>query len=725
MSTLSEVKAVLEHLSVKLPNINLEPKISLNAAQLQTLREFTLTKELLQEVDEEELTKIVTIISSVIELHNEATRLIEQGRVSDVLSQQQYYSDFCNKYLTWFQLDCFGEEGTRFQQQVMADPSNDALGLSMHKLLDNHNRASRVHKDIVVIGAGPTGLMAALKLFESGAKVTLIEARQGSNIHTRKQAVVLDPSIMADLRHYLGADFATLFSKGQLYPDGKGHIAIGDLEKAMYKRLNQLAELQPSSLRVVSGHAASKILPPEGDFAKFRVSLEGSDQTFDCDYVYAAEGGRSQFTGKQHLLGDMQKASLETDSTSSTYITMLYDIKEDSYNVNPVQSEGPFKNIKQIRDTIKLTAEQKEIFVNNCTNDFLHTYSHFVKSLENDPQSEDLLSLFNALRAPNFLVPDQAIDLRTFETKGQFYIATQVPIQFHKTMDALSKLSKREDLDSGMRYMASNFQRDLQNQWSKLLSKEKFPFLDDTRVKLDHTASQTFQVTPQGSAIAARVLTKDSKSLMVVAGGDLFRSPHFYSGSGISSAHAGVNAFTQYFTNSTKMPEAMNRQLFLANMQHIAKFVDNKMGEYCKTTKPLPSPTAISIQEVGSEALEIDVLIKQMQTYRENLQQGVSGFAIFRYLFQGLRMLKIDIMGKLIERLSASSTYTDLQQKLSSLEPSEKQVLGQHRYGFWNSSETTGIALINKLQAKLDMAKNSEKIVIETTPEIKLPNQAG
>lgn len=727
MPNVPQVLTLIDHISSKLPNINLEGKISLSSEQLKLLNDFNVSSEELDQIEPQKLESIIAIVSAILNKYHLANKLIESGldayERGDILAQEQIYRDLCNEYLIWFQPECFNQHGVDFLKKMAAtNVMTNKNTLCLQKIKDNHESIIKrdTPKDVVVIGAGPTGLMAAIKLYESGARVTLVEARKDGHLHTRKQAVVLDPSIMADLRHYLGDEYTDLFKKGYIHPDGRGHVVIKDLEKALFSRLTQLSAQSNDDLRVITGHAADKILPPDENHSKFRVSLSGTEETFNCDYVYTAEGGKNTFSDKSYLLGQAQKAEIETNTTPNTYITMLYDVSEhwDNHLFEPVQTEGMLKNIKQIRDKLKPTPEQKQAFSTWC--EYFRNYPCFqlIAELNDDTIGKDLDQAFKQLSSLDLLPAE--IDLRTFETKEQFYIATEVPPIFHHAMDLLNKISKRDDLSASIKQQAVSLQKSLQDEWSKLLYTSQFKFLNDRRVSLDYKSSQTFQVIPQGTSLAARILKKDDKQLMVVAGGDLYRSPHFYSGSGISSAHAGVNAFQRYFARDLSNPheEQNHQRLFLADMQHIANFVDNKMGEYCKYTSPLHNPTKITIQEVSAEALEIDSLIKDIHAHHDYLKQGLSSFGFIRTLFQGLRQQKADVFENLLSRLNSCTTYSRLQSELADLSQADKNVLGRHRYSIWSSRSTTSSEFVSALQQRVDVAKNSEHIYTEI-PDIK------
>ncbi|RUR19105.1 FAD-binding protein [Legionella sp. km535] len=579
-------------------------------------------------------------------------------------------------------------------------------------------------RDLVVIGAGPTGLMAALKLYESGANVTLLEARQGEQLHTRKQAVVLDPSIMADLRHYLGSvEYNRLFYRGHIYPDGRGHIVIKDLERALMSRLVELSRVNSSDLKIVTGVKAHEIIPPDDTHKKFRVGVLNHKTRFECDYVYCAEGGRNAFSNPLYLLKSPNKAEVNRNETPNAYITMIYDILENNPQ-NPFQINGQLTHIKKIRDEFQPSRIQIEGFISGFLNS---SHDHFIelkRHINNDELAQQLSQAFDELiHSDTFKIKidEKEDNLRTFETKGQFYIATKVPPELQTLMQLLNQIANDSASKDQSKHFARLIHINMQLEWSRLLS-HKFPFLNDPRVRLDTKNSQSFVVNPQGTAIAARILKHQEQELMVLAGGDLFRAPHFYSGSGLSSAHAEVNAFNQYFKLAQNNPDNQRQYQahFLGEMQHIAHFVDKKMAEYCRLDRVLHSPADILIEEVGTEAINMERMLHNIRSHRDYLREGLSSFSIIRTLFQGLRQNKLTILDLLVKKLEAQSCYHDCREVLKEvLTQDNVTLLAKHRYSIWSSGKTRSADFVDNLKESLDVINESERFYIET-PEMNI-----
>ncbi|KTD54709.1 FAD-dependent oxidoreductase [Legionella quateirensis] len=738
---LAQLDTLFLHINSKLPNINLEGGISLTKEQLDLLLSINkdnLTQALLEhseytqdhQLNKEGKTRLrqtLLIQQKIVEKLETAKNLLAQLRnayeQNDDALVNELHRDFFNDYLTWFNLNCFDAEQLDVLSLIKANQ------LMPHEISD---RVTATHlknrtdepKELVIIGAGPTGLMAALKLYESGANITLLETRQGSQLHTRKQAVVLDPSIMADLRHYLGSeDYIGIFKRGYIYPDGRGHLVIRDLERALMSRLIELSRVNSSDLKIVTGMKANEIIPPNDLNKKFRVGVLNHDTSFDCDYVYCAEGGRNAFSNPLYMLKSPNKAEVNRDQTPNAYITMIYDIVETNPQ-NPFQIDGQLTHIKKIRDEFQPSVMQIKSFISGLLRSSNHLFIDLQRLIDNKELDQQLNQVFNKLlKAETFKikVDEKEDNLRTFETKGQFYIATKVPPVLQTFMQLLNQIANDSKAKEKSKQLARDIQINIQLEWSKLLT-HKFPFLNDRRVTLDYKNSQSFVVNPQGTAVAARILKHQEQELMVLAGGDLFRAPHFYSGSGLSSAHAEVNAFNQYFQWVKDDPNNQRnyQAYFLGEMRHIAHFVDKKMAEYCYLDRVLHSPVDITIEEVGTEAINMERMLQNIRSHRDYLREGLSSFRIVRTLFQGLRQEKLTILDLLVNKLEAQSCYHDCQTALKEVLTEDKvKTLQQHRYSLWSSAKTRSANFVDNLKESLEVINESERFYSET-PEIKL-----
>lgn len=120
-----------------------------------------------------------------------------------------------NKYLSYKiikeSLDCRGEPVYRLNVAVTSD--NDLQQERPMPFLDVSNSM-----EVIVVGAGPCGLMAALKLIQKGLKPIIIE--RGSMVEQRKQdvaAICRNEDVNEDSNYCFGEGGAGTFSDGKLF----------------------------------------------------------------------------------------------------------------------------------------------------------------------------------------------------------------------------------------------------------------------------------------------------------------------------------------------------------------------------------------------------------------------------------------------------------------------------------------------------------------------------
>jgi hypothetical protein len=589
--------------------------------------------------------------------------------------------------------------------------STASIGLTdnnfhLHHLINNHKSHDN-SKRIAVIGAGPTGLMAALKLYHEGAKIDLIEARKGDKLHNRRQSVLLDPAIMADLRYYLGPDFDALFYGpkriANVTAKGQGQITINELEKALFKKIQQIAH-QDKDMKIHLGKKADKVLPPAEDNESFRITLEGSKKEYPCDYIYSAEGTRGGFVDRGPFCGSIKRAKVETEQNE--FATFIYDIKGtalkaqsehlvrgnvafDKFHANPraefrlgkhYHDEGYHQRI-QWEEKVRLIAANLGIIERVSSNGAL---------------KEKLAQAKNIAMEIAQNTPEH-IELRNFETKGQYYVASKLPIGFTTLIKEIRQLSDNNNLSKRHRNEINALEQELMQAWSDVIADIKYDFLKADGVSLNHQSSTAFPVTPIGLAYAGRKLVKDDKELMVAAGGDVFRSPHFYSGSGISGSHGSVNAFVKLFkgVNQTPHHKKTHEANFINDMQQVARFVDDNMDTYLKVKEPLPQPQSILVTQVGSEAIDFDNLLKEISLYREKLDAKKAKWYVFAKE-KDLLTLKCGELTKITTLLkdSKSPDYNTMRDKIDDV---DVNVLAMHRSSLFNRGKTHSQELVERL----------------------------
>ncbi len=143
---------------------------------------------------------------------------------------------------------------------------------------------------VIIVGAGPAGMFAALKLLSLGLKPVVLE--RGRDVHARKVDVarLSDKGIVnPDSNYCFGEGGAGTFSDGKLYTRSTKR---GDIREVLYQLVQFGAS--ESILTDAHPHIGSDRLPQIVENIRKCVIEHGGEYHFDsrvCDIVPCAEGG--------------------------------------------------------------------------------------------------------------------------------------------------------------------------------------------------------------------------------------------------------------------------------------------------------------------------------------------------------------------------------------------------------------------------------------------------
>lgn len=147
-------------------------------------------------------------------------------------------------------------------------------------------------KPVIVIGAGPAGMFAALKLLTKGMKPIILE--RGKDVHARKfDMAVLSKggSVNPDSNYCFGEGGAGTFSDGKLFTRSSKR---GDIREVLHQLVNFGAE--QSILTDAHPHIGSDRLPVIVENIRKCIEEHGGEYHFGTKVTDISKGGDGEFT---------------------------------------------------------------------------------------------------------------------------------------------------------------------------------------------------------------------------------------------------------------------------------------------------------------------------------------------------------------------------------------------------------------------------------------------
>ncbi|WP_281645697.1 hypothetical protein [Parendozoicomonas sp. Alg238-R29] len=509
------------------------------------------------------------------------------------------------------------EEVEKLAGQVMYD----AQLQFMH---DSHNSKPN-HPQVVIEGGGPVGLISAMRQYEKGAKVVVLEKRD--TLYNRPQVVRLDNQWGKDLRHHLGEQFDELVApesgKAKIQPDGSIYIVTKALEDVLHTRLSELTASDPHKpphIQRLAAHALTSVEPPNQLGGKYRVIAQyeskydpGAEknpkqqvrEVFETDLLICAGGKesptRSKFLNhcpvtqpKQYGVASWESPKIQNqglDTFPAFQDVLATDTEfQNNYRTQLHETLHPFNGHvgialsnaarKDLVRTLGLTEDDLSPLLNTVEGDDRTLLIEIINDLRDGRMNSDALTLDDMLP----LINDNVCQLRTFENRNLVYLGMEIPDLAHQWMETVGS-----NLDPVERKEIQNTVRQL---WFQA-SAEKQGVAQKLGVNLGMMNSQfatTFPVAQDKPLDHFTVIEGQhgGASLTIAASGDAATSPHFMTYSGLTSGRETIDAlcsFTDQVASGTSSRADVDRKL-TEDYEQTSEFVLYKGSNFLTARDP-------------------------------------------------------------------------------------------------------------------------------------------
>lgn len=474
---------------------------------------------------------------------------------------------------------------TGLQNLVLLDELHgENIDLALLDRLKNEHNQSTFHPQVVIEGAGPTGLLMAITQYQAGAAVALFEKR--SLFYDRTQIVRLDPIWMAMLKFYLGEEYYRLFEgkghRGIIRSDGFGEIATLFLEISIHNQLTKLISMlqhkknDAPAIERFAAYEITQILQPKGNGGKFQIVAAYRHQSDPMKLISADEGLKDQDTpdlpAEDEIIreidilicsGGKSSKMKEKFLPSSISVTeqQFYGVSSwlshhisgntfDDQSAFPGQHPDQFDLFQDFRGVVHLDRAFRKNYVNRLQEELNSENFNYLDPILKVPVLEFIANDKSFIRFIEEGPENPYVQTRTFENRGLIYVGMEVPTELRHILAAVDQeLLKIADEASVEEKRSFESQKDLimkhfQHSWfqnimgqygldqSNGLTKERidknfsimFP-VDQQRLHRDHFFSH---------------IKKGDAQLFVAAAGDANNSPHFMRYSGLTGAREDI-----------------------------------------------------------------------------------------------------------------------------------------------------------------------------------------
>ncbi|KAI1713805.1 hypothetical protein Ddc_11697 [Ditylenchus destructor] len=463
---------------------------------------------------------------------------------------------------------------------------DEALLASM---LEMHDRFREKQKDkadplirALIAGGGPSGMLALKKFFMSGMSVTLVEKRTK---FVRNQVVILDTKWMIQLRLFLGTSFDKTFgpignrTKPGAYSEFglyNGIINVKNLETALKNRLVTLAKFvvrntkDEHRLHLIDGTTVDDIGFPSIDKPKYHIKVKTVKDGKPAAYVIyfdllVCAGGANDLV-RNSIIG------IPFQETAPKWYGVGVLLKGETFrkiDLLPVGNSGPITS--NYNDIAPYLLQQKfdDVIAGSTflSDRFRAKYAALTKMIiygfvkKKDPRNPKA----------TFYTIDETIDLRTrpiqlriFENNTTLFIGCEIPPileELFADLEERKQIAANENLFVDLKAridrmffaaIAYHFISQVNHGFAVVINighhgellQPNPQMLNFDPEPINASSFPLIQYALDKSAVLYTVIAPNGYpvTLVVVAVGDSAASPHFYSGSGMSTGRIGIES---------------------------------------------------------------------------------------------------------------------------------------------------------------------------------------
>ena len=455
---------------------------------------------------------------------------LEYEEINTILKAKRTWTELLNnegRVLNLNQLSKSTEFTSLKTVITLANLQDIQIDLQLHHSLfklhkKNREKLNSDKRKVVIQGAGPCGLLAGIKSYLEGMDVTIVEKRSGD--YTRRQIVSLDPLWVAELQWLLGTEFNNLISEGhgQMTADNVLEVSISELERVLKGRILDMIDYHMGndntpSLKLLYNTELTKIKKPLQSGYNFRARVINKKTLLEKDLpfdIVVFAGGASDRVREKYL--DMAIPHTRPIDYTVAIWNKRYvkgQVSRQRKNYSAGLSTTKYRNF--LAGTYKKLGE-----------DLIDSYA-----IQMDVKHR-LLAILSQVHW------DENVDFREFDNRHQIYIGAELPSTLSYLRERLTGLIN-DTVDSDQKSELENFLKTVDKSTLRIIA--TMWEISEKEFRIDKRSSATFTLVQRAVRLPARIVRlKDSQAIFSVVGDDMV-SPHFFSGTGLTSGRDSVN----------------------------------------------------------------------------------------------------------------------------------------------------------------------------------------